>query len=100
MWVLGTFPNDPRVAAIYGGLWKGIAGLGLAVFFYIAAVKVSFRYVHRLYYENQNSLDSVRNQVIVTRCLQVLSMLILFVMVMKYCTDTNYGHECESRQNS
>ena len=95
MWVLGTFSNDPRVAAIYGGLWKGIAGLGLAVFFGIAAAKVPFRYVHRSRCGDRNSPDSVRNQAIAAMCLQVLSLPILFVMVMKYCTDTNYGHEGE-----
>jgi hypothetical protein len=54
MWVLGTFSNDSRVAAIYGGLWKGVAGLGLAVFFGIAAAKVPFRYVNRSHCENHN----------------------------------------------
>lgn len=43
MWVFGTFSNEPRKLAVYGGLWKGIAALGLAVFFGLASAGISFR---------------------------------------------------------
>lgn len=43
MWVMGTFTNDPRMLAIYGGLWKGIAAGGVAVGFGMGASQVSYQ---------------------------------------------------------
>ncbi|OBT89844.1 hypothetical protein VE02_00785 [Pseudogymnoascus sp. 03VT05] len=76
MWVFGTFSNDPRVLAVYGGLWKGVAGGGLAVIFGIASSGIKFH-----------------TQLIIVMSLQFISLPLMLFLVIKYCTNTNYGKE-------
>lgn len=77
MWVMGTFTNEPTVLAIYGGLWKGVAAGGVAVQFGMAAAKVSYQ-----------------AQIAFALALQVLSIPIMLVLMMK-ARETNYSEEVD-----
>ncbi|KAK7903802.1 hypothetical protein LTR67_001822 [Exophiala xenobiotica] len=78
MWVMGALTNDPRKLGIYGGIWRGMAGAGLAVSFGLSAGGVSYK-----------------GQVITFMTLQFLSLLIMFVIIGKYTNITNYGKEAD-----
>jgi succinate dehydrogenase hydrophobic anchor subunit len=43
MWTMATLTNEPRKLGIYGGVWRGISGGGLAITFGLSAGHVSYK---------------------------------------------------------
>ncbi|KAK2750125.1 hypothetical protein FQN57_004620 [Myotisia sp. PD_48] len=76
MWVMGTFTNDPRNLAVYGGIWKGVAGGGLAVSFGMNSAGVSHQ-----------------SQLIMMFIFQFISFPIMFTLIGFFSSETNYGKE-------
>ncbi|KAF7557020.1 hypothetical protein G7046_g6155 [Stylonectria norvegica] len=75
MWIMSLFTNQPRVLAVYGGLFKGVAAAGLAVAFGLSAGGVSQLHIS-----------------IIMFILQVVSLPICLLLVWK-ARSTNYGIE-------
>ncbi|KAH0334983.1 membrane transporter, partial [Aureobasidium melanogenum] len=73
MWVISAFSNEPRLLARYGGFFKGMLSAGLCVAFGMEAGGVSYL-----------------GQTIFQTCLMAVSFPIMFFLVLKCVTDTNY----------
>lgn len=93
MWTMASLTNDPRKLGIYGGLWRGISGLGLCIAFALSAALVSYKYVSFDPLTWSRFLITSRAIIITMMTLQFLSLIIMAAIIEIYCGDTNYGHE-------
>ncbi|KAF5598145.1 hypothetical protein FPANT_3909 [Fusarium pseudoanthophilum] len=76
MWVMSALSNEPRLLARYGGFFKGMLSAGLAIAFGQEAGGVSYL-----------------GQTLTQTVMQTLSFPIMFFLMFKYVSDTNYFAE-------
>ncbi|KAJ6140022.1 membrane transporter [Penicillium samsonianum] len=76
MWVISAYSNEPRLLARYGGFFKGMLSAGLCIAFGLESARVSYL-----------------NQTIIQATLMIISFPIMFFLVTKIVTDTNYFNE-------
>ncbi|KFY04164.1 hypothetical protein V491_09445 [Pseudogymnoascus sp. VKM F-3775] len=76
MWVISAFSNEPKLLARYGGFFKGMLSAGLCIAFGLEAGGVSYL-----------------AQTITQTLLMVISFPIMYFLVFKFVSDTNYFSE-------
>ncbi|KAF7556673.1 hypothetical protein G7Z17_g1267 [Cylindrodendrum hubeiense] len=76
MWVMSSLSNEPKLLARYGGFFKGMLSAGLAIAFGQEAGGVSYL-----------------GQTLTQTIMQVVSFPVMFYLVLKYVSDTNYFAE-------
>ncbi|GFG17886.1 uncharacterized membrane protein C6F6.04c, partial [Aspergillus udagawae] len=76
MWILGAFSNEPRLLARYGGFFKAMLSAGLCLAFGLEAGSVS--------YVAQTAVQGGG---------MILSFPVLFYLVFRCVSDTNYFAE-------
>ena len=94
MWVISAFSNEPKLLARYGGFFKGMLSAGLCIAFGLEAGGVSYLFVINLLARRSNTNMTIcRAQTITQTLLMVISFPIMYFLVFKFVSDTNYFSE-------